>query len=126
MLPHWFSSWYPQQQVQSQEPFNDQYEAADEEGDWVQVITPSVKRRQPPQPTQEMNIPVEVTHHETTAVTEPVVKGLSRQERRAKARFAVKDKKKQARTAAMVMNRNRPKGLNGSTCLPPSVVSIDH
>lgn len=125
MLPHWLSSWYPQQQVQSQEPFHDQYEAVDEEGDWVQVITPSVKRRQP---TQEMNTPVEPIHHETTTtVTEPVVKGLSRQERRAKARFAVKDKKKQARTVAMVLSRNRPKGLNASTCLSsPSILSIDH
>ncbi|CAO0799259.1 unnamed protein product [Mucor circinelloides] len=50
------------------------------------------------------------------------VKGLSRQERRAKARFAVREMKKQARNAAMVTGRNK-KGLASSTCLPTSPIT---
>jgi hypothetical protein len=37
MLSHWLSSWYTTQ-PQSQEPFNDQYEAT--EGEWVEVLPP--------------------------------------------------------------------------------------
>lgn len=125
MLPFWLSSWYQQQQVQ--EPFNDQYEAAaDEDGEWVEVITPSTKRRQPQQQkTLDKNTAAEITTTTTTTATtanepipspvvvtaEPVVKGLSRQERRANARFSVKEKKKQARNAAMALNRNRKVAL---------------
>jgi hypothetical protein len=144
MLPLWLSSWYQYQQAQSQQPFNDQYieAAADEEGDWVEVITPSIKssnRRQPPQvqphqktsevveatspPTPAADIMIKIGNKSsssasttvtpfptvvtTTTAAEPVVKGLSRQERRAHARFAVREKKKQARNAAMVLNRSR-------------------
>lgn len=121
MLPLWLSSWYQQQQVQ--EPFNDQYEAAaDEDGDWVEVITPTTKRRQPQQQkTLEKSAAAAEITTTTTAnepipspvvvTTEPVVKGLSRQERRANARFSVKEKKKQARNAAMALNRNRKAAL---------------
>lgn len=132
MLPLWLSSWYQHQQVQSQEPFNDQYEAADGEGDWVEVITPSIKRRQPIKNDKHNEVPIpesieSSSSASTSAVMDPVVKGLSRQERRAKARFAVKDKKKQARSAAMVLNRNRVKGaLASSTCLSSSLLTIDH
>lgn len=133
MLPLWLSSWYQHQQAQSQEPFNDQYEAAEGEGDWVEVITPSIKRRQPIK-NDETNVvpitePIESSSSaSTTAVMDPVVKGLSRQERRAKARFAVRDKKKQARSVAMVLNRSRVKGaLSSSTsCLSSNLLSIDH
>ncbi|CAO3651539.1 unnamed protein product [Mucor hiemalis] len=101
MLPLWLSSWYQQQQVQ--EPFNDQYEAAaGEDGDWVEVITPSTKRRQPQQQhkTLEKNA-VETTTTSTNeptptpvvVTTEPVVKGLSRQERRANAHFQSKKRR---------------------------------
>lgn len=172
MLPLWLSSWYQTQQAQSQEPFNDHYEAAaDEEGDWVEVITPSIrnsssKRRQPPTTTtlqqqqQQQKasdtvlaqqqaevdnssssnnnnnntiIDNESSSSASTTVTpspsqqaaEPVVKGLSRQERRANARFAVKEKRKQARNAAMVLNRSRI-GKAATSCLPSSPLSIDH
>ena len=74
-----------------------------------------------------------VTAAATTATTAPTtpnavsnndgnVKGLSRQERRAKARFAVREIKKQARNAAMVTGRNK-KGLASSTCLPASPIT---
>jgi hypothetical protein len=103
MISSWLTSWYQQQQneQQLQEPFNDQYETAD---DWVEVISPSTIMKKRPE-EQESMAPVVIT----------TTKKLSRQERRANARFNAKEIKKQARNAAMVISRNRTKA---STCLP--------
>jgi hypothetical protein len=121
MLPNWLSSWYQQQNVhQLQEPFNDQYEtAAGEDGDWVEVLTPNTKRRQPPTKTTEStNSAVKSELPSSGNQPEVATKALSRQERRAMARSEIREKKKQARTAAMAMVRNR--GMTSSTCLPSS------
>ncbi|OAD02410.1 hypothetical protein MUCCIDRAFT_156523 [Mucor lusitanicus CBS 277.49] len=121
------------------------------EEDWVQVITPSVRQQKPPSDTVAI-VPHSVTTiadsnmtsataTATAAAPAPApatiatpttssaastndgnVKGLSRQERRAKARFAVREMKKQARNAAMVTGRNK-KGLASSTCLPASPIT---
>ena len=130
MLPLWLSSWYQQQQLQVQEPFHDQYEAVDEDGDWVEVITPSTKRRQPPTPPQtkphvSSNDRTEskvTTNTMEPIVNEPVVKGLSRQERRAMARLSLKEQKKQARNANMMLNCNRNSALV-SSCLPSATLT---
>jgi hypothetical protein len=60
MLSHWLSSWYTTQ-PQSQEPFNDQYEAT--EGEWVEVL--------PPIRQQETNEPIK---EEPTTNGEPLAK----------------------------------------------------
>ncbi|KAI8090245.1 uncharacterized protein B0P05DRAFT_584461 [Gilbertella persicaria] len=96
MLPYWLSSWYrqQQQQIQLQEPFHDQqYDT--EEGEWVEVIAPTTKRRQPQKIIEEQK----EEEGEEALVVE---KRLSRQERRANARLEIREKKKQARQQAMV------------------------
>jgi hypothetical protein len=114
MLPNWLSSWYQQHNVhQLQEPFHDQYEPAEEDGDWIEVITPNTKRHQP--------IPESNNHaviSDLSIQPEVATKALSRQERRAMARSAIREQKKQARISAMTVGRNR--GLASSTCLPSS------
>ncbi|CAO3610477.1 unnamed protein product [Mucor fragilis] len=142
MLSNWLSSWYQQneqQQRQSQQESSFQHieqTIGEGEEDWVQVITPSVRQQKPPSDTVAM-VPHSVItiadSNMTSATAAPTtsnaasnsdgnVKGLSRQERRAKARFAVREIKKQARNAAMVTGRNK-KGLASSTCLPASPIT---
>lgn len=127
MLTNWLSFWYQQQNVhQLQEPFQDQYESdTDEDGGWIEVITPNTKRRQPQTTKSSEQISHaamttdELPNSNTNSQPEVIAtKTLSRQERRAMARSVIREKKKQARTAAMVMGRNR--GMASSTCLPSS------
>ncbi|OBZ89573.1 hypothetical protein A0J61_02370 [Choanephora cucurbitarum] len=97
MFPSWLTSWYnQQQQEQLQEPFNDQ-QLDTEEGEWVEVITPSTKRRQPSKPKAIA---------EPEKVPEIEEKRLSRQERRALARSELREQKKQARVAALGLGRS--------------------
>ncbi|GAN00974.1 hypothetical protein MAM1_0003d00402 [Mucor ambiguus] len=152
MLSNWLSSWYQQneqqqQQRQSQQESSFQHieqTVGEGEEDWVQVITPSIRQQKPPSDTVAM-VPHSVTTiadsnmiSDTASTSAAIIatpttcnaastndgnlKGLSRQERRAKARFAVREMKKQARNAAMVTGRNR-KGLASSTCLPASPIT---
>ncbi|CEP18007.1 hypothetical protein [Parasitella parasitica] len=130
MLTNWLSSWYQQneqqQQLEQQESSFHNIEQTVGEGgeeDWVQVITPSVRHSKPSKDAVAV-VPNSVTTIADSNMTSTTdngnnIKGLSRQERRAKARLAVRELKKQARNAAMVTNRNK-KGLASSTCLPTS------
>ncbi|KAK4520752.1 uncharacterized protein ATC70_006632 [Mucor velutinosus] len=139
-----------QQQRQSQQESSFQHieqTVGEGEEDWVQVITPSIRQQKPTSDTVAM-VPHSVTtiadsnmtsatasataSAATSATSASIsnassnndgnIKGLSRQERRAKARFAVREMKKQARNAAMVTGRNK-KGLASSTCLPASPIT---
>jgi hypothetical protein len=129
MLSNWLSSWYQQneqqQQLQQESSFSniEQTVGGGEEEDWVQIITPSIRQQKPLQDTITM-VPNSVktiadSNMTSSTTTTDNIKGLSRQERRAKARLAVREMKKQARNAVMVSNRNK-KGLASSTCLPTS------
>ncbi|KAL7314851.1 hypothetical protein PS15m_006367 [Mucor circinelloides] len=148
-LSSWYQQNEQQQQRQSQQESSFQHieQSVGEEEDWVQVITPSIRQQKPPSDTVAMVPHSVITIADSnmtsatatatataTTITAPTlpsavpnnndgnVKGLSRQERRAKARFAVREMKKQARNAAMVTGRNK-KGLASSTCLPTSPIT---
>lgn len=131
MLSNWLSSWYQQneqqqqQHLQQESSFNniEQTVGGEEEEDWVQIITPSIRQQKPLHDTITMipNSVKTIADSNMTSNTTATdnIKGVSRQERRAKARLAVREMKKQARNAAMVSSRNK-KGLASSTCLPTS------
>lgn len=137
-----------QQESQLQEPFNDEYKTTDDWVEVITPSMKQAPEKDAPIKTwpektvdevrnkvvQENKVISEyqaveeeapVKENKTTTVSKEVVeedifggKKLSRQERRAKARFAAREIKKQARNAAMVINRNRGKGLAVSACLP--------
>ncbi|KAI8643638.1 hypothetical protein BD408DRAFT_414617 [Parasitella parasitica] len=133
MLTNWLSSWYQQNEQQQQQQQLEQQESSFHnieqtvgeggEEDWVQVITPSVRQPKLSNDTVAV-VPNSVTTIADSNMTSTIdndknMKGLSRQERRAKARLAVREMKKQARNTAMASNRSK-KGLASSTCLPTS------
>ncbi|KAI9485902.1 MAG: hypothetical protein EXX96DRAFT_546977 [Benjaminiella poitrasii] len=144
MLTAWLSSWYNGNNVQ--QAFidsNEQYgetttTTTTEEGDWVEIIsaTSSTKELKQHQSTKSAtnNEPVIATttidscdnNKTKTNTNSNSNKQLSRQERRAKARLAIREEKKQARKAAMTIKRSNSrittKGLAStasvSSCLP--------
>ncbi|KAI9272543.1 hypothetical protein BY458DRAFT_508580 [Sporodiniella umbellata] len=91
MFSTWLSSWYKHPQFQ--EPFNDHYEVAEDDGDWIKVkTTQEEKRAVTPEP------PLAIEQDSRVPIAE---KKISRQERRALLRLETKEKKKLARHSPM-------------------------
>ncbi|KAI7904850.1 uncharacterized protein BX663DRAFT_550479 [Cokeromyces recurvatus] len=136
MFSAWLSSWYNGNNVQQQAFINsyEQQQRYEEttttvEGDWVEIISSSTEKLEEQPIITSKVLPIttidSTINHDSNKINTNS-KPLSRQERRAKARLALREEKKQARKTAMALKRSNTritaKGLSSSTstssCLP--------